>query len=384
MLPRENTRINYIANKISPYVLVAFPGVFRFFAVFLCTLLLPGNISEQFSSVFLISSFLVSFIGLPVAASLVDRHYQLSFFQKYYFVIILSALITSVYYMLQGGQLYFIYIDVFAAVVFLSFFEIQRSDSISSGDYSNIFTVSIVSFLLLLVASWSFYVFNFVSCSLIFFLLFLPNAIRLKIRNVEIASRKLMSFEDFILRYRDYSLSSFFSTSTNTAIPLIVASFSNKNLISDFAQVFAAASLAMLVPRALSAKMIPVFRKDGPSLMLIDSFRNKITTYIIFISLIAFFCMYYLYENFIILWLYFFSVQCSQINLPYSNALSVDSKSADLLKINMLGFCFLVAVVMSIYALSLLNVLIFMCVFLASQFIKLHFSMVKCRKLYGA
>lgn len=376
----------YILNKVDalkPFVLVAFPGGFRFIAVFLCTLLLSNDISDQFSSAFLISSFIVSFIGLPVAATLADRHFQLSDFQKYYFVIILTGLSLLLYYTFRNEQNWFFYIDIFLAVIVLSFFEIQRAGIVNSGNYSNVYITSIISVFLLLAFSYAFYIYNFTSCALVFFALFLPSALNLRLNKLDVRNQSLMKFGYFILLYRDYSLSSFFSTSTNTAIPLLVANYSNKSLVSDFAQVFAASSLAMLVPRALSAKMMPIFRKDGPSSVLIAKFKNKIIVYIALISTVSFVAMYFIYDNYILLWLYFFSVQCSQINLPYSNALSVESKSSELLKINMAGFGFVCICSILLYSFSLLNVMVFMSIFLISQFVKFYFSGMKCKTLYG-
>jgi hypothetical protein len=368
--------------KLISFIAIAFPGGYRFLCVLAITSLFTTGIAESFSKGFFWVVLITTFSGIPIAAAMSNRLKQVTLQQAYFYVVISTTFMVAIVgFIIFSHEEKKILIEIYLASLSLSLYEINRKIFFNDGRYIETFICGCISTVLLLViflcADQYFLAFSFI-------VLFLPIGIlnlikKINNENTVIANSELLS------SYRNFAFSNMFSTSLNSALPIVLIAIIGNEIAPQMAQVFSLSSLLLLLPRVISVRNIPKLREQGPKKTIIIPFYDLMKKYIVFIGIISLPSFYFYFEQdyWFLLWLLFFGIQLSQLCLPFSNLLSVEGKSSKLLLINFKGVVFY-------FILSLLSyvfieeefALTFMMLFCGHQLFKLLLTKRICRNLF--
>jgi len=378
-----NKALSPFIEKVISFLSVVFPGGYRFICVMLITSIYPSEQADLFSKGFFWVVLISTFSGIPISAIMSNRQYYLSKLQKNIAVLFSTFLLSTAFYLAvffeQDIKYFFV---VIIASLSLSFYEVSKKVFFNENRYYEVFISAIISLIglsLILVFKIEHVL------AVAFFIMALPILIfefgvNAPQNGSNISNWKLISM------YRDFSLSNAFSTSLNTAIPLFLIYQLGDEISSQMAQVFSLSSLLILVPRVMSTRNIPKLRKNGPDIKIVLSFYSIMKKYLFVIFTFSSISFFFIYEDeWLVLWLLFFGIQLSQINLPFSNLLSVEGESKKQLGINLKGTAFFILLSLVLFFLVEYNFEIYLLVvFCIHQIFKNYLTKKVCTAFYKA
>jgi hypothetical protein len=370
-------------NKALPLFAVGFPGGYKFLVIMVITIFAGANVADEFSKAYFWVGLLVSFSGLPMALLMVSTEHNIRPNHGFSLVLI-SALIsfTVAYAAVLNSYSLMMVIAIFMSSLFLSYYETTKRHLLNDGAFLPIFKTSIVSLLIfftLFFLTKSNVEWLFLS---VFFSLLLPLAIRsLYERNTVIGppSSLLLLIRDFLR----YLLSNITSTSLGAAVPLVIIAEMGDTYSSQMAQVFSFSSLMYLLPRVLSAKHIPNMRQNGVNYLSIQSFFRSILIFVLIAISFSMLIFYFIYDQWLIFWLLFSTMQASQLTLPYSNILMVMGAPAKILQVNLITTFVLVGACVPLFLMlspGPVRAEWFLTCYFLSMFLRLSLSYRICKK----
>jgi len=363
-------------------VAIAFPGGYRFLSVVLVSLIFSDVVAEGYSKGFFWVLLIVSMSGMPLSAVMSSRLYYISRVQLYISVMASVSFVTMFLYLFfLREEDYSFCIDVYFSALLLSFYEVTRKHFFNLESYLVVFIascISITALLLILLTPLNFLL------TVTFFILFIPIFIaRVFVIN---NTSKINRIENkmLLLKYNDFFLSNIFSTSLNSAVPLLLIMFSGDAIAPKVAIVFSVSSVLLMVPRVIAVNNIGKLRRLGASKNIVYSFYKLMQYYLVLVGTISLVAIYKYYSgDWLVLWLLLFGVLFSQIYLPFSSLLSVEGLSRKLLIINFKGtVLFLSLTIFSYFVFNEDFVSYFMLSFTIHHCYKLWLTKRACNNLY--
>lgn len=338
MVMNEKTNISGVVvnllKRALPILAVGFPGGYKFLVVMIITTFTAGSVSDEFSKTYFWVGLLVSFSGLPVATLMVSASHRM--LPKHQFMLVFFsagfAFFIAYFATLHNHSLMENAV-IFISTLFLAYYETTKRHFLNSGEFYSIFIVSSISL------SLFFALFFFTKDQSLWLLLSTFSALLLPmfvmyLFNNKVTNQAATNFLILIKNLIRYILSSITSTSLMALVPLIIISEVGDSCSSELAQVFSFSSLLFLLPRVLSAKHIPNMRKNGIDIEEVFSFFHPILLYTLAVVTLSLPVFYSFYDEWLVFWLLFLSMQASQLSLPFSNVLMVRGNSHGILKVN--------------------------------------------------
>jgi hypothetical protein len=372
-------------DRLLPMVTIAFPGGYKLLVVLSITFFSGELVANQFTHAFFWVGLLVTFSGLPLAALVVSKDIYVSDKQKILITFAFSLISYCTAFVIKLHELdWKINTAVFFSLMALALYEVYKQSFLNSGNFKSLFICSLITLLFLSIFLVLFKGNQYFLIIAVFFSLLLPVAFAY-FKEVKNTNPNRTEFSVVIQGFLRYVFSNALSSSLMAAFPLLLIQELGDGISSQLAQVFYISSITYLIPRVLSAQNIPLMRSKGINKPMIQSYFIKILIFVVVINVIAIIILPYFYSQWLLYYLLFAAMQCSQLTLPFSNALMVKGDSAAILKINIIATLFFsVGVLSTIFVMDKgeFRAQVLLVGFLFFQVIKLIFSYVFSRKYF--
>lgn len=331
---------------------VAFPGGYKFFIIMVITLLSGEGFANEFSNYFFWVTLLVTFSGLPLASAMVSNQHQIRDAHKVFIIVMSSFIAYSVSYTIALNQFdASVNMAVFLSLVAQSFYEVYKRDFLNTGDFVRVFIASLFTVIFFLISYFLFGSSTPYMLFLSFFSLLFPMLIAYLFREVKkgdenLSKDRLLSIIQICLKYL---ISNATSTSLMYFLPIVIIHELGNNIAASLAQVFYLSTLSYFLPRALSAKHIPIMRNEGIYMEKVKSFYRIIFIFVTGTSTVALLAFTLMYEQWVIFFLLYLSMNASQLTLPYANVLMVKGEASMIMSANLKSTIVLLSVVIFIF-----------------------------------
>ncbi|WP_199482743.1 hypothetical protein [Vibrio owensii] len=331
---------------------VAFPGGYKFFIIIIITLFSGEGFANEFSNYFFWVTLLVTFSGLPLASAMVSSQHQITDVYKVFIIVMSSVIAYSVSYTIALNQFdASVNIAVFLSLVAQSFYEVYKRYFLNTGDFVKVFIASLFTVIFFLVSYFLFGYSTSYMLFLSFFSLLFPMLIAYLFREVKkgdenLSKDRLLSIIQIFFKYL---VSNATSTSLMYFLPIVIIHELGNNVAASLAQVFYLSTLSYFLPRALSAKHIPIMRSEGIYRGKVKSFYSMIFVFVVGTSIVALLAFSLLYEQWMIFFLLYLSMNASQLALPYANVLMVKGEATLIMSTNLKSTIALLLVVALIF-----------------------------------
>lgn len=317
---------------------VAFPGGYKFFIIMVITLFSGENFANEFSNYFFWVTLLVTFSGLPLASAMISSHHQIRNMYKVFIIVMSSVIAYGISYVMALSQ-YSVSVNVavFFSLLAQSFYEVYKRDFLNTGEFVKVFVASLFTLVLFLL---SFFVFGSSTSYMLFisfFSLLVPVLVAYLFMEVKQSVETLSKdcFLPVIKIYTKYLVSNATSTSLMYFVPIVIIHELGDNVAASLAQVFYLSTLSYFIPRALSAKHIPIMRNEGIDKERISHFYRTILFFVVGTSVIAFLVFALAFEQWLVFFLLYASMNASQLALPYANVLMVKGEAGSIMSTNL-------------------------------------------------
>lgn len=329
-------------NHLFQSIATAFPSAYRFFSVYLVTLLASTEVANLFSQSFFIVSLIATFSGVAVSTQSYVKEGTVSVGLRVLTMLALTLIVSVPTYFLwsYGLESYFY---VIGASLFFSLFMIAREDSIALNRMNVLAIRSALSTLLFVVF---FFVLEPSGEVLVLgtFLFLFVTVFDLFDKNESSLTTKKTFFQNVF----SYSLSGGLSTGISFLLPLIVIDEFGEQSSSSIAQIFTLAMMFQFVPRFLSTRFLSSVKSSSGNTS-IASFERLVFAYVIAIVILFVLVTSFLFESYNVLIGLFCGLLSSQLSLPYSNVFMTLGKGSLMLRINLASFVLLLTSACAIF-----------------------------------
>ena len=372
-------------DKLLPLLSVAFPGGYKLLVVLSITFFSGQLVAEQFSQAFFWVGLLVTFSGLPLASLVVSKNMNVSNKHKIIITFVFSFISYCVAFFFKLHELdWKINTAIFFALIALALYEVYKQFFLNNGNFKSLFICSLITLFLFSMFLVLFIDNQYFLMVTVFFSLLLPVGYFYFQEEKNIIS-KTTGFCIVIKGFLKYVFSNALSSSLMAAFPLLLIQELGEGISSELAQVFYISSIAYLIPRVLSAQNIPLMRSHGINKAIVQNYFLKVIGFVVIVSVIAIIILPYFYSQWLLYYLLFAAMQCSQLSLPFSNVLMVKGDSAAILKINIIAsviFAFVVIGTMFFIVKGEYRAQLLLVEFFFFQVLKLQFSYIFSRKYF--
>ena len=347
---RAMNRLIKLFSRLLPLITIAFPGGYKLLVVMSVTFLSGGIVADQFSQAFFWVGLLVTFGGLPLASLIVSKNINISNKHKIIITFVFSFISYGVAFLLKLHEFdWKINSAIFFALIFLAFYEVDKQYFLNKGSFKSLFICSLITLFLFLMFLVLFIDNQYLLIIAVFFSLLLPVGF-FYFREEKNVISKVTDFSTVIKGCLKYVFSNALSSSLMAAFPLLLIQELGASISSELAQVFYISSIAYLIPRVLSAQNIPLMRSQGINKTIVQSYFVKVIVFVVIVNVIAIIILPYFYSQWLLYYLLFAAMQCSQLCLPFSNVLMVKGDSTAILQTNFIAsFIFSFAVISTMF-----------------------------------
>lgn len=328
-----------------PIIAVGFPGAYKFFVIYFLSFFAVQNIADFFSQGYFWVAFLVTFSGIPFSSIVMGKNTNISIVQLIIGIVLSSLfiIIFSYYIKLHTYSTYYILI-LFSSLVFMSMYEVLKTRLLNTGKFNEVVISSLITVFIFLTA----FLLN-ASKELLIFVFFLALLIPISVIFYLSDLNHNSYFENKITLFKAYlnfTLSNALSTSIMAFLPLFLINELGENVSLEVAQVFTFSTLLYLFPRVMLAKRLPVIRTSNKSTREVLTLFNNISRLVFCAVAFATLLFYLFAESSSLTYLLLFSgIIISQLNLPFSTLLIINSNSKTTLIINLISSIYFISLV---------------------------------------
>lgn len=380
-------------ERFAVFFSAAFSGGYKIFAVLLITILFSESTVKEFNTLYFIVLMCVSLGVIPLASMMTASSFSLSGSAKLLWLLTSSLLACSIISLFQAKLAveidFFLFLVLLVAVLFVGGYELARRELANRSMFKQVFVGGMMSTLLFLLVFVAAY-FEYSSPELLILLLSvcfgLPvfGGLLLKQDGASVFGGLKVSL--FFSRYGSAFLSNSSSSLVSYVLPLVMVSLLQSAISPYLAVIFSAANLCMLVPRYMAEKNIPLMRNGGEQTKIAGKTFYITSVYLVFVSIISL-AVFYLLDmpDFLLYFLLFFSLQLTQLTLPYANVLMVAGQFSLLLKSNLLSLLpFILLLVLFQFSLTELQLSYSMILlYIISSLVKLILTRKYCQPIFN-
>ncbi len=326
-----------LSKKMMPLIAVAFPGAYKFFVIYFLSYFATEDTTNTFSKSYFLVSFLVTFSGVPFSSVVMGKDSNISIYQLIIAVVISSTFIMllSYYFKLSSYDISHISI-LFFSLMFMSMYEILKTKLLNTGRFNEVVFASLITvfiFLIVFFLGGS----NQVIIATFFLALLIPISVMFYLSNLNNDCHFVKKLT-LCKAYLNFTLSNALSTSLIAFLPLFLIEELGDGVAIKMAQVFTFSTLLYLLPRALLAKDLPAIRSGKqPKKKVIILFYHILLFVIGCIAIGSLAINFFGVSNSFTYFLLFTGIITSQLSLPFSALLVVNSDSKTTLAINFIS-----------------------------------------------
>lgn len=385
-------RVN-VFNKFLIFFAASFSGGYKIYSVFIISFLFPLAVVQQFNTYYFVVLLCVSLGVMPLASMMTAKGFHLNAGGKLVWLCLLSVFSCTVLIFFERQLM--IDIDLRLAVVlvasvfFMGGYEIARRELANNNGFKQLFVAGVISSLVFLFV-FLLYFYDIREPGIL--IVFLSFCFVFPVLGSMLSQQHGSSFfgglslKQFVIHYFSIFLSNSSSSVISFLLPLVLIALLKTDVSPFLGLIFSVANLCMLVPRYISEKNLPTMRSDFDlEVISTEAFRVGLLYFIILSMLSLVFFYLSGLNDFALYYLLFFSLQLTQLTLPYSNVLIVLGRFQTLLKSNLLGLLpFILLLPFVFYDLGgLILSYIFVSIYILSSLVKLYFGFSFCRDIFN-